>query len=289
MFDGVHLGHQRIIGQALADARACGGLALAITFDRHPNEVVAPQHAPLLIQPLLRRARDLEALGMDTVLLLHFDRPFSEQTGEVFVRNLVNELGGVRSFCVGADFVFGHRRSGDVALLERLGRELDFTVRGLTAVLHEGQPVSSTRIREAIRGGDFPLAAALLGRPYALTGRVVAGDRVGRELGFPTANLDVTGLVLPPFGVHAVWARFAGREHPAVLNLGFRPTLAQPAPQLRVEVHLLDFDGDLYGKAVDVRFVARLRSETRFASRAELQAQIAKDVQGARRALADHE
>jgi riboflavin kinase/FMN adenylyltransferase len=280
-FDGVHLGHQHIIRQTISDARQHEAVALVVTFDRHPNTIVAPARVPPLICSLQRKLRAIEALGADTLLLLHFDKPFSQQTGEEFVRRLSRELGHIQSLCVGANFVFGHKRSGNVDLLKRLGQELKFAVHGMSAVSLDGKAVSSTRIREAIQGGDLDAAGQMLGRTYSLSGKVIEGDGVGRKLGFPTANLDVTGLALPPRGVYAIHAEVEGKAQRAVLNIGNRPTLNQPTPVLHVEAHLLDFTGDLYGKELEVTFVDRLRDEKKFNSLEELRAQIGRDIQAA--------
>jgi riboflavin kinase/FMN adenylyltransferase len=283
VFDGVHLGHQQIIRQTIADARGHGGLALVVTFDRHPNVVVAPDHVPPLIYSLPQRLRAIESLGADTLLLIRFDKAFSEQTGEVFIRGLARDLGGLQSICVGADFTFGHKRSGNVALLRQLGSELGFAVHGLAAVALDGDAVSSTRIRETIRAGELDLASQMLGRAYAIAGQVVTGDKLGRQFGFPTANLDAAGLVLPPNGVYAVLALVNGGIHRAVLNIGTRPTLQNPNPPLRVEAHLLDFDADLYGQELEIRFVEKLRDERRFSSVDELRQQIGQDIAEAKR------
>jgi riboflavin kinase/FMN adenylyltransferase len=308
VFDGVHLGHQQIIRQTVADARQHDAIALVITFDRHPGTVVAPDRVPPLIYSLPQKLGAIESLGVDTLLLIHFDRAFSGQTGEAFICGLARDLGKIQSLCVGADFVFGHRRSGNVALLEKLGGELGFTVHGLAAVSLDNQIVSSTRIREAIRAGNLDAASQMLGRPYAISGRVVAGDGVGRKLGFPTANLDAAGLVLPPNGVYTVHAKCRTGVAPvsnqspaqaeqkdgdrrdacptttyrAVLNIGLRPTLQNPNPQLRVEAHLLDFTGDLYGRELEIEIGEKLRDERKFGSLEELKAQITRDVAGAR-------
>jgi riboflavin kinase/FMN adenylyltransferase len=184
--------------------------------------------------------------------------------------------------CVGGEFTFGHKRSGNVALLKQLGAELNFSVHGLAAVSLDDEVVSSTRIREAVRAGDLAAASQMLGREYAIAGTVIRGDQVGRQLGFPTANLDVSGLVLPPNGVYAVHARVSGREHRGALNLGFRPTLASLTPSLQCEVHLLDFDADIYGAELELTFGAKLRDEQKFPSLEALKAQIARDVADAR-------
>ena len=302
VFDGVHLGHQQIIRQTLADARQHNGLALVVTFDRHPNTIVAPERIPPQIYPLPQKLRAIESLDTDATLLIEFNRPFSEQTGEAFIRGLTRDLGRLHSICVGADFVFGHKRSGNVPLLRQLGAELGFIVHGMAAVALDGEVVSSTRIRAAIQSGNFDAASQMLGRPYSVMGTVVEGDKLGQQLGFPTANLDLAGLVLPPDGVYV--ARVAccgtgvspvnpvalasaqphGRDaratthHQAVLNIGTRPTVRTGKHEHRFEVHLLDFSGDLYGKQLEVEFIARLRDEMKFASLDALKTQIAADI-----------
>jgi riboflavin kinase/FMN adenylyltransferase len=283
VFDGVHLGHQQIIRQTVADARQHDAIALVITFDRHPSTVVAPDRVPQLIYSLPQKLGAIESLGADTLLLVHFDRAFSGQSGEAFIRGLARDLGKIQSLCVGADFIFGHQRSGNVALLKKLGDELGFTVHGLAAVSLDNQIVSSTRIREAIRSGNLDAASQMLGRPYAISGRVVEGDGVGRKLGFPTANLDAAGLVLPPNGVYLGIAKIGTISQPVALNIGLRPTLATNGLQLRVEAHLLDFTGDLYGQELEIEIGEKLRDERKFGSLEELKAQIARDVAGARR------
>jgi riboflavin kinase / FMN adenylyltransferase len=277
-FDGVHLGHQQIIRQTTTDARQHEALALILTFDKHPNTVIAPDRAPALIYPLEQKLRVIESLEADVTLVVHFDKAFSERSGEEFVRTLAGEAGPIRSICVGANFTFGHKRSGNVELLRRLGAELKFTVHGQAAVALDGKAVSSTRIRQAISAGNLDAASQMLGRAYSLVGPVVTGDQVGRKLGFPTANLDVTGLVLPSSGVYVAQVKASGSLHRAVVNIGSRPTLQSPQPQLRVEAHLLEFNGDLYGKTLELIFVEKLRDEKKFPSLDELREQIARDI-----------
>lgn len=286
VFDGVHLGHQQVIRQAVADARQHEGLSVVVTFDVHPNTVVAPTRVPPLLQSLSQKLRAIAALEADATLLLHFDETLSRQPAEEFIRSLARDLHPLASLCVGAGFTFGHRRGGNVQLLETLGSELGFAVHGLASIALNGETVSSTRIREAVRDGDFDAAGQMLGRPYSLAGEVVRGDARGRELGFPTANLDVTGLRLPPHGVYAAHAGVAGRTHRAAVNIGVRPTLASPAPRVMVEVHLLDFTGDLYGQEMELTFVEKLRDEQRFGSLDELKQQIALDTARAREVFA---
>jgi riboflavin kinase/FMN adenylyltransferase len=281
-FDGVHLGHQQIIRQTISDARQHDAIGVVLTFNRHPNSIVAPDRVPPLIYSLPQKLRAIESLGADALLLIQFDKKFSEQTGEEFIRSLTRDFGKVHSICVGADFVFGHKRSGNVSLLKKLGAELNFSVHGLSAVSLDNQVVSSTRIRETIRAGDFDAASQMLGRTYAISGRVVEGDKLGHKLGFPTANLDATNSIFPPNGVYSGCTKLKGQFYRVALNIGLRPTVASANPQLRVEAHLLDFSGDLYGAELEVQIVAKLRDERRFGSPAELREQINKDVTAVR-------
>ncbi|HEY3931039.1 MAG TPA: bifunctional riboflavin kinase/FAD synthetase [Verrucomicrobiae bacterium] len=282
-FDGVHLGHQQIIRQTISDARQHDAIAVVLTFDRHPNFIVAPDKVPPLIYSLPQKLRAIESLGADALLLIQFDKKFSEQTGEGFIRSLSRDFGKVHSVCVGADFVFGHKRSGDVALLKKLGAELNFSVHGLAAISLDGEVVSSTRIRETIRAGDFDAASQMLGRTYAISGLVVEGDKLGHKLGFPTANLDATNLILPPNGVYSGFTFVRGKSYRVALNIGLRPTVAANKPQLRVEAHLLDFSGELYGEELEIEIGEKLRDEKKFASPKELSEQIARDIAEAKR------
>jgi len=281
-FDGVHLGHQQIIRQTIADARQHGALALVVTFDNHPNTVVAPARVPPLIYSLSQKLRTIESLGPEALLLIHFDKAFSQKTGEAFIRELAADWTGIQSVCVGANFVFGYKRGGNVELLKQLGGELKFSVHGMAAVSLDGEAVSSTRIRDAIRAGELDLASQMLGRAYSISAPVMEGDKLGRRIGFPTANLDATGLALPPNGVYAIHAIARGKTHRAVLNIGTRPTLGDPNPSLRVEAHLLDFDGELYGEELEIVFAEKLRDEKKFPSVDELKAQITRDIERAK-------
>lgn len=282
VFDGVHLGHQQIIRQTISDARQHDAVALVVTFDKHPSAIVAPDKVPPQVFTRPQKLRAIEALGADALLEIPFDKQFSQKTGEVFIRELAHDLGKIFSICVGADFVFGCKRSGNVALLKTLGAEIGFNVHGHAAVALDGETVSSTRIREAVRTGNLDAASQMLGQSYTICGKVVAGDRIGHALGFPTANLDVTGLVLPPNGVYAASALVDGRSFRVALNIGIRPTVASGQPQLRVEAHLLDFSGELYGRDLEVKIGQKLRDERRFSSPNELRQQIASDVAGVR-------
>ena len=285
VFDGVHLGHQQIIRQTVADARSHDGISLVVTFDRHPSAIVAPDKTPPQIFSRSQKLRAIESLGVDALLEIPFDKTFSEKSGETFIRELARDLGKIHSVCVGADFVFGHKRSGNVALLKKLGAELNFQVHGMAELALDGHTVSSTRIREAIRTGNFDAASQMLGRPYAICGRIVEGDRLGRQFGFPTANLDSANLVLPPNGVYAASTKLKEQFYRVALNIGLRPTVATAQPQLRVEAHLLDFSGDLYGAELELELGVKLRDERKFASATELREQIARDVAAVRSAV----
>lgn len=284
-FDGVHLGHQQIIRQTISDARQHDAVAVVLTFDRHPNSIVAPDKVPPLIYSLPQKLRAVESLGADALLLVQFDKKFSGQTGEEFILGLDCGFGKIHSICVGADFVFGHRRSGNVELLKKLGGKLNFQVHGLAAVSLDGEVVSSTRIRETIRAGNLDAASQMLGRTYAISGRVVKGDGIGRKLGFPTANLDAANLILPPNGVYSGCTKLDGQLYRVALNIGLRPTVSSAKPQLRVEAHLLDFNGDIYGKELEVEIGDKLRGERKFDSPDELSVQIGKDVETVRKSV----
>jgi riboflavin kinase / FMN adenylyltransferase len=282
MFDGVHLGHQHVVRHSILDACAHGALSVAVTFHPHPLSIVQPARAPHLLQSLPQRLRALGTLGVDAVLAIPFTAELAAVDGATFIRSLASGLGRLRSVTVGQGFHFGHQRSGNVALLRSLGRELGFITHAAAPIHVGAERVSSTRIRHALREGRLAAVAELLGRPYALSGPVVHGRELGRKLGFPTANIDVTGLEVPPHGVYAARVHVHGRCHPSVLNLGVRPTVdAVPSPP-QLEVHLLDFAGDLYGAELEVEFVRQVRPERRFPSVDALRAQIMDDVKTAR-------
>ena len=292
-FDGVHLGHQAVLRLVhdLAHARKLSSTVL--TFDRHPAEVVRPASAPKLLTPLDQKLELLDATGsVDECLVLAFDEARSKEPAEDFVGEVLAGVLGARLVVVGADFHFGYKRHGDVALLQRMGAELGFEVLGLGLVASPestdapegGVPYSSTRARELLARGDVAGAASILGRPHEVRGRVERGDQRGRELGFPTANLAVPERVcLPADGVYAgTYVGEDGVERPAAISLGRRPTFYAESGLLLLEAYLLDFDGDLYGEAARVRFHRRLRGQERFESVDELIAQMARDVEAVR-------
>jgi riboflavin kinase / FMN adenylyltransferase len=282
VFDGVHLGHQHVLQQTISDAVRRQAVSAVVTFDRHPNAVVAPDKVPPLIYPLAKKLEVIASFGVEAAYVIRFDKAFSQICGEAFIRGLARDFQRITSICVGDGFMFGARRSGNVALLQELGSELGFTLHALRDVELDGQSVSSTRIRDAVRAGDFALAGRMLARPYALRGTVIQGEQLGRKLGFPTANLEITGLLTPPPGVYAAQARHGAASYRAAVNIGHRPTIRSADPQLHVEAHLLDFDGDIYGQALELVFLKKLRDEKKFPSPSALRAQIAQDTQQTR-------
>lgn len=282
VFDGVHIGHQAVIARAVDAARADGGLAGVLTFDPYPLRVLAPEKAPRrLLASLDHKEQVLQPLGIDFLLAIPFDRARAAVAAEDFVRELVDA--GARTISAGEDWRFGHKRAGDRNLLRRLSSELGFRFEAVPPVMMDGDRVSSTRIRQAVCDGNLAAAAKMLGRPYTVAGRVIPGRRLGRELGFPTANLERGDEQYPPDGVWAVRAKFADEWLAGVANLGVRPTVDGEARSL--EVHLLDGSPDLYGKLIHVEFVKHLRGEQRFESLDALKGQISKDTDEARSVL----
>ena len=289
VYDGVHLGHHAVLRlvRELADAR--GLAAVCVTFDRHPAEVVRPESAPRLLTSPEQKLELLDATGyLDLAFVLHFDEARSREPADDFVREVLVGGAHARLVVVGADFHFGRARGGDVALLQQMGAELGFEVLGVGLEAAPGGTIySSTRIRELLAEGDVDGAAALLGRPHEVRGTVVEGDRRGRELGFPTANVAVPGRVcLPADGIYAgTFIGADGVERMTAISLGRRPTFYETADASLLEAYVLDFDGDLYGQAARVRFMSRLRGEVKFDSVDALVGQIERDVADTRRAL----
>lgn len=294
-FDGVHRGHQRLIDVTRKVAGDQGSRSAVVTFDRHPASVVRPESAPLLLTDIDQRLERLEDAGVDVTLVLDFDEARAKESAEDFVTEVLVDCLAARAVVVGADFHFGHQRRGNVALLASMGAEYGFVVHGIDlagSVELQGEsfsgPISSTTIRRALAAGDVVAAAAMLGRPHEVRGVVERGDRRGgSQLGYPTANVGVAaGIQLPTAGIYAGWyARPNGDRHRAAIALGWHPTLAPTITAPRLEAHLLDFEGDLYGEEARVQFVARVRDEVRFDTVDDLVAQIAADVTATRQLL----
>ena len=285
-FDGVHLGHRAVLRRLIERGRALGLPATVITFEPQPMEHFSPEVAPARLTRLREKLTAIADAGIERVLLLEFGPRLAAMDAHEFIRRVLVDGLGVRFLLVGDDFRFGRGRSGDYALLERVGRELGdargFAVADLNTITHKDERISSTRVREALARGDLEQAAHLLGRPYRICGRVAHGDRRGRTIGFPTANLLLHRRVSPLSGVYAVRVQgvVPGRDWPGVANVGRRPTV--DGVDERLEVHLFDFDGDLYGAHLAVAFRLRLRGEQRFESFDALREQIARDARAAR-------
>lgn len=280
-FDGVHRGHQALLRGAVAAARVQGGLALALTFHPHPSTVLAPHRTPPLLTSLEDRLALFRWLGLDRVLVMPFDRPLASMEASTFARDILVARLGARTVFVGYNFRFGRGASGTAADLERWGAAWGMEVHVVPPVRTEGVVVSSSWIRERLSAGDVGLAASGLGRLYSVLGSVQRGEGRGAAIGFPTANLAVPpAMALPAGGVYAAWVAWKGRLWPAVANLGHRPTFG--GGPLRLEVHVLGLDEDLYGQSLRVGFVHRLRSEQRFEGVQQLVQQIRRDVEAAR-------
>jgi riboflavin kinase/FMN adenylyltransferase len=281
-FDGVHRGHQALVAAALAEARARNGTAVVLTFEPHPSRVLFPERAATLLMTLDQKAEVLARLEVDRLAVLEFTRELAGHTAEEFARDILLATLGAHVVVVGSGFRFGRGRGGNAAALAALGGQLGFDVRLVDPVLDAGEPVSSTRIREAIEAGAVDRAAELLGRRYFIEGRVVEGDGRGRTLGFPTANLGVENETLPGRGVYACWCRRLDSQPPedaalpAAVNVGRRPTF--DGEHTTVEAHLLGFTGNLYGRRLRLEFVERLRLEQRFEGKEALREQIQADV-----------
>ena len=289
-YDGVHLGHQAVIADVKRLAERDGARSVVLTFDRHPATIVRPESAPQLLTSAEQRLELLAATGLDATVVLRFDEAQSKESPEEFIERVLVGALGVKVVVVGEDFHFGSHREGNVRLLEEFGERNDFVVDPVSLVDRADgieEPISSTAIRRALAGGEVERAAAMLGRPHEVRGKVVLGDQRGRLLGFPTANVEVPNAVcLPADGVYAGWyERVDGEVHPCAINLGRRPTFYEHADHSLLEAHLIDFDGDLYGEQAHVRFDHFLRSERKFDGFDALKTQLSHDVEHARELL----
>ncbi|MFK7849576.1 MAG: bifunctional riboflavin kinase/FAD synthetase [Akkermansiaceae bacterium] len=277
VFDGVHIGHRTVIQEAINSAQSMGGKAMVVTFFPHPIRVIAPEKAPdTLLATIREKAAVIEDMGADGIVVLPFDKAFAKTQANDFIERLCEN--DVKSISVGEDWRFGRERSGDVVALQKMSSEYGFRLNSVRSVMLDGERVSSTRIRQAIRDGNFEAAKRMLGRPYSISGVVVQGRKIGRELGFPTANLRLGELQVP---MNGVWAVEVNGRYRGVANLGFRPTFN--GSERLLEVHLFDFEGDLYGKGLKVVFDKYIREEMKFESKEDLQRQIALDVERAQK------
>jgi riboflavin kinase / FMN adenylyltransferase len=283
-FDGVHRGHQALVAAAVARSRATGGAAVVLTFDPHPARVLRPQEAPAALTTLAQKEELVAALGIDRLVVVEFDTRLAALSPEAFAREVLQQALGARHVVVGESFRFGRGREGDPRRLEALGASLGFAVEVVPPLLEGGRAISSSRVREALESGDVGEARTLLGRDYFVDGEVVRGDGRGRTIGVPTANLAPEEQILPANGVYAARCRTgAGAWHAAAVNVGERPTFG--GGRVRLEAHLLDFEGDLYGAQLRVAFHERLRGEQRFDGKDALVAQIRRDIEAVRARL----
>ncbi|TCJ41202.1 bifunctional riboflavin kinase/FAD synthetase [Parafrankia sp. BMG5.11] len=284
-FDGFHLGHQAVAGEAIRWAREEGRPSIVATFDPHPVRHFQPDAAPFRLTTLEQRQELFLAAGASAMLVFHFNSELAATTAEDFVKVLLREQIGAAGVVTGEDFTFGKARGGNRTVLEALGRKCGITARAVAPVLEGGAPVSSSRIRQALQNGDCETAARLLTRPFAIRGTVQHGDKVGRTIGYPTANLALGNYLRPRYGIYAVTGRVlsSGEELKGAANVGVRPTFDPPKELL--EPYFFDFAGDLYGKEIEVAFHHFLRPEAKFAGLEELQAQMAEDCARARELL----
>ncbi len=284
-FDGFHLGHQRVAGEAIAWARAEGRPAIIATFDPHPVRHFAPHVPPFRLTTLDQRAELFRSAGADAMLLFSFDAELAASPAETFVRDLLAARIGAAGVVTGEDFTFGQGRGGNVGLLGEIGATCGIEARAIGPVLDDGLAVSSSRIRDALKAGDPRAAARLLTRPFAIRGTVQHGDKRGRQIGYPTANLALGAYLRPRFGIYAVRARVldTGETLQGAANLGVRPQFDPPIELL--EPYFFDFSGDLYGREIEVALHAFLRPEAKFDDLGTLQAQMARDCEAAREAL----
>ncbi len=289
-FDGVHAGHKVLVNTVLKIAEEKKARSVIVTFDPHPREIINPGKSGIkLLSSLEERSEILADLGIDEMVVIPFDRDFSLLSSEEFVKTIIWEQIGVSDFVIGYDHQFGRNREGTIETVQKLGKELGFD--SLVVSKHEvgEKTVSSTAIRNAIqRDGDMETAAKFLERHYLLNGTVVHGDKRGKKIGFPTANIqsDNPKKIIPKRGVYAVWVRVDGEYHGGMMNIGNRPTFE--GDENRMEVHLFDFDRDIYGKDVQVQFVSRIRDEKSFSGIDPLREQLSRDEQTARNVLNNH-
>jgi len=288
-FDGVHPGHQAVINEAGVIAKDAGRPWAVLTFEPHPRRLFDPDGPPFRLTPLHAKAREIAALGVDVLVVQRFDTPFCRLPAETFVTDVLVDGLGASHVVSGYDFVFGHKRRGNCEMLLAMGKRLGFGFTAVNAVTDAGREAySSTRVRERLVAADPKGAARILGRPFEIEGRVIAGDKRGRSLGFPTANVRLGAYLRPANGIYAVRAAADNGPQPAwldgVANIGHRPMF--PSNEVLLEVYLFDFDGDLYGRRLRVRLIDYLRPEKTFDGIAELKAQIADDSARARRILA---
>jgi riboflavin kinase/FMN adenylyltransferase len=285
-FDGLHLGHQELVRMIIRRAREVGALSMVVTFRPHPLKILAPEKCPPLISIYEEKIRLFERLGIDVLVKIPFTLEFSSMSPEDFVRDILCDTLGAREIFVGNNYRFGRGREGDIQKLRTLGEKYGFTVREIEQIAVDGEVISSTKIRTLLRQGDVEHAAKLLGRTYAITGIVVRGDGRGKGLGFPTANIAPKHTIIPPDGVYAVRLVVRERAYDGIANIGMRPTFNKKT--LAIEVHVFNFNEDIYGEDISLCFIRKIREEKKFKGAEALVSQIRADIEIAKEILASH-
>jgi riboflavin kinase/FMN adenylyltransferase len=280
VFDGLHLGHQAIMKKTVERAKSLSLVSTAITFDPHPRSILHPDAAPPLLQTLDQRLANFEFLGIQQAIVIRFDKEFASTQAEDFIREVIVSRLHAREVYIGKDFAFGSGRKGNIELLKTLGNELGFNAEAIGDVMLRGRRVSSSEIRKLLSDGKVNIVRAMLGRPYGIEGVIVQGSNRGHQLGFPTANLHPHNRVIPKFGVYVTTTLIDGRWYNSITNVGIRPTFETDS-EPSIETFIFDFDGNLYGDVIRVRFLHRIRNEKRFENIEQLKQQIQRDVKAA--------
>jgi riboflavin kinase/FMN adenylyltransferase len=281
VFDGLHLGHQRIMETVVDRAKQADATATAITFDPHPRAVLYPESAPPLLQTLDQRLANLEVLGIEQTIVVAFTREFASQPAEDFLANIIHDRLHAKEVYLGKGFEFGRNRGGNITLLREMSKRLGFIADEVEEVQLRGLRISSSKIRDLLLSGRINLARRMLGRPYGVEGVIIRGNRRGHTIGFPTANLKPHNRVIPKYGVYATATLIDGTWRKSITNIGVRPTF-ENTTEPSIETYVFDFDGDLYGDVLRVRFLHRIRDERKFDGVDELKAQIERDSRRAR-------
>ena len=276
VFDGLHLGHQKIMQKVVERAKATDSVPTAITFDPHPRAVLHPENAPPLLQTLDQRLANFEVLGIKQTIVIRFDKNFASQDAETFLEDVVYERLQAKEVFLGKGFAFGKNRGGNIELLRKMSAKLGFFADEVSEITLRGQRISSSKIRQLLSEGKVNLARRMLGRPYGVEGQIIHGDKRGRTIGFPTANLHPHNRVIPKFGVYATATLINHQWRKSITNVGVRPTFTGDK-EPSIESYIFDFDGDLYGDVLRVRFLHRIRDEKKFGGIDELKTQIAED------------
>jgi riboflavin kinase/FMN adenylyltransferase len=280
VFDGLHLGHQRIMQTVVERAKATGAVATAITFDPHPRSVLHPESAPPLLQTLDQRLANFDVLGIEQAIVIPFDREFASQPAEQFLEAIIHDRLHAKEVYLGKGFAFGKGRGGNIDLLREMSSKLGFFADDVDEVQIRGHRISSSRIRALLAEGRVNLARRMLGRPYGVEGVIIRGNRRGHTIGFPTANLKPQNRVIPKYGVYATATLIDGTWRKSITNIGVRPTF-EDTSEPSIETYIFDFDGDVYGDVLRVRFLHRIRDERKFSGIDELKLQIERDTRHA--------